>query len=145
MRGISPLIAAVILIALTMAIAGLMAAFATQITTSKIAESQAKSGCLGAIDLSSLSFQNTTISLKVTNQQERVNITGFVADIEYGDPLKSKAQSNIKMKDFNFSDPLPPNTADWFIYDTKDATVPKSIFVFGASCGRDFGTRLIVR
>ena len=59
MKGISPLIATVILIALTMAIAGIMAAFATQITSSKVADSQAKADCLGTIDLSSINFGNT--------------------------------------------------------------------------------------
>src|SRR3989338_3941431 len=40
LKGISPLVAAVILIAITMAIAGLMAAFATNITTSKLSEAK---------------------------------------------------------------------------------------------------------
>ena len=145
MKGISPLIAAVILIALTMAIAGIMAAFATQITTSKISESQAKANCLGSIDLSSATFQGSTLSIKVTNQQDRLNLTGFLADIEYGDPLKSKANSNINMKNYNFSDPLPPSNADWFIYNTQDTDTPKSIFIFASNCGREFGTRLIIR
>lgn len=145
MKGISPLIATVILIALTMAIAGIMAAFATQITSSRVAESQAKANCLGTLDLSSVSFQNTTLSVKVTNQNDKNNLTGFIADVEYNDPQKSKAKSNIQMKNYNFSDPLGASTSDWFIYDTADTTAPKSIFVFATSCGRDFGTRLILR
>ncbi len=145
MKGISPLIATVILIALTMAIAGIMAAFATQITTSRVAESQAKANCLGILDLSSVSFQNTTLSIKVTNQNDKQNLTGFLADIEYGDPQKSKSHSNIQMKNYNFSDPLQPSTTDWFIYNSGDTTTPKSIFVFATNCGRDFGTRLILR
>jgi flagellin-like protein len=144
-KGISPLIAAVILIALTMAIAGIMAAFATQITTSQIDKSQEKANCLGALDLSSSDFTDTNISVKVTNQAERENLTGFIADIEYSDPAKSKQHSNIQMKNFNFRDPLPANTADWFIYNTQDTTVPRSVFIFASNCGRDFGTRLVVR
>ena len=144
MKGISPLIATVILIALTMAIAGIMAAFATQITSSKITDSQAKANCLGTIDLSSINFANTTISVKVTNQNDKQNLTGLVSDIEYGDPQKSKGQTNIQMKNYNFSDPLKPSTSDWFIYNTADTTTPKSIFVFATSCGREFGTRLVL-
>lgn len=145
MRGISPLIATVILIALTMAIAGLMAAFATQITSTKISESQEKSGCLGALELSSISFQSTILSVKISNHHERMNVSGFIADVDYGDPEKSKAHLNLRMKDYNFTDPLMPGTSDWFIYNTSDTVVPKSVFVFATSCGRDFGTRLIVR
>lgn len=145
MKGISPLIAAVILIALTMAIAGLMAAFATQITTSKITESQEKSQCLGAIDVSSGSFQGTVLSVKVANQHERANISGFIADVEYGDPQKSRSHSNIRMKNYNFTDPLSPGASDWFIYDTRDTTLPRRVFIFGTSCGRDFGVPLLIR
>ncbi len=144
MKGISPLIATVILIALTMAIAGIMAAFATQITSGRIADSQAKADCLGTIDLSSINFANTTISVKVTNQNDKENLTGLMSDVEYGDPQKSKGHSNIQMKDYNFSDPLKPSTGDWFIYNTGDATTPKSIFIFATSCGREFGIRLFL-
>src|SRR3989338_298115 len=64
-KGISPLIAAVLLIAFTMAIAGIMATWATQFSTQKIEQSSAEAECIGVLDIGSLSYSNGTISVRV--------------------------------------------------------------------------------
>src|SRR3989344_7488969 len=87
-KGISPLIAAVLLIAFTMAIAGIMATWATQFSTQKIEQSSAEAECIGILDIGSLSFNNGVISVMVKNLADRINLTDMSAVVEYQDATK---------------------------------------------------------
>lgn len=143
-KGISPLIAAVLLIAFTMAIAGIMATWATSFSQQRLSTSEQKADCIGGLDLRGATFSNTTLSVQVVNLKTNLNMTGLVANVLYGDPLKSDAHSNIKMKDYNVSDPLPPGYSDWFIYNTNDPVKPLKIEAYATSCGPDFTVRLVI-
>ncbi|MDI6721713.1 MAG: hypothetical protein QMD85_04945 [Candidatus Aenigmarchaeota archaeon] len=135
-KGISPLIAAVLLIAFTMAIAGIMATWATQFSTQKIEQSSAEAECIGVLDIGSLSFSNTTISVRVKNLGDRMNLTDIKAVIEYTDAAKNK-QYNIK--DYNATDPLAPAGVTFFIVNTGEATKPYKIQVFSVNCKKNPG------
>ncbi len=130
MKGVSPLIASVLLIAVTMAIAGVMATWATSFTATKISESSAGADCIGALDISSLSFSNTTISLKIRNVAERINMTNLKASIDY-DGTQS---TDIDIKNYNASDPLPPGSATWLVYNTGSTTKPQKIEIRAGNC-----------
>ena len=130
-KGVSPLIAAVLLIAITMTIAGVMATWATTFTAGKVQEATAGADCIGAIDISSLGFSNTTISVKIRNLGERENLTNIKASVEYGDPTKNK---EINIRDYNASDPLAPGSSTWLIYDTGYAAKPKRLEVTTTTC-----------
>ncbi|MBI2578158.1 MAG: hypothetical protein HYW26_00450 [Candidatus Aenigmarchaeota archaeon] len=143
-KGVSPLIAAVLLIAFTMAIAGIMATWATTFSQQKLATSEEKSNCIGALDLSTAAFSDKIVSVQVKNLKTNLNLSSLTANVIFADPAKSKAHSNIAMKNFNVSDPMPPGFSDWFIYNTSDATKPLRIEVYAGNCGPDFTAKLSI-
>ncbi len=130
-KGVSPLIASVLLIAVTMAIAGVMATWATSFTSSKISETSSGAECIGAIDVSSLVFQNTTVSLKIRNVAERMNLTNIKASVEYTDSAMSK---EINIKDYNATDPLAPGSTTWLIYNTNSTLKPTKVDIIASNC-----------
>ena len=130
-KGVSPLIASVLLIAVTMAIAGVMATWATTFTSTKITETSAGADCIGAIDVSSLQFSNMTISLRIRNVAERLNLTNIKASIEYTDAAMSK---DIYIRDYNSTDPLQPGGTTWLIYNTGSTVRPNSIEIISGNC-----------
>ncbi len=135
MKGISPLIAAVLLIGFTMAIAGLMATWATQFSEGSLETAGSEASCIGALDLSSLSFNDGTVLVKISNKHSKLNLTGLTASLEYSNPVKSKLHENILLEDYNVSDPLTPARSSWFIYDTGDnSTAPVKITVVASNC-----------
>src|SRR3990167_6520497 len=106
-KGVSPLIATVLLIAVTMAIAGVMATWATTFTAGKVEEANIGAECIGAIDISSLSFSNTTVSIKIRNVADRINLTNIKASVEYSDATLNK---QVDIKNYNATDPISPGT-----------------------------------
>lgn len=131
MKGISPLIAAVLLIAVTMAIAGVMASWATTFSGGRLSSASTESECIGSLDISSLKFTDQNITLKVRNLGE-VNLTGLKANVEYDDVSKNKL--NIVVKDYGVPDPLTPTTTAFMVYDTNDDATPQSIEIIAESC-----------
>jgi len=130
-KGVSPLIATVLLIAVTMAIAGVMATWATTFTAGKVEEANVGADCIGAIDISSLAFSNTTVTLKIRNVAERINLTNIKASIEYGDFTKNK---QLNVVDYNVTDPLPPASTTWLVYNTASTTKPSKIEILASNC-----------
>lgn len=141
-KGVSPLIAAVLLIAFTMAIAGIMATWATTFSQQKLLTSEEKSNCIGALDLSSAAFSDKLVSVQVKNLKTNMNLSSLTANIIYSDPAKSKAHSNIAMKGYNVTDPMPPGFTDWFIYNSSEATKPVRIEAYAGNCGPDFTAKI---
>ncbi len=130
-KGISPLIAAVLLIAFTMAIAGIMATWATTFTRERLAGSTEEAECIGALDLSTLTFSNGTISVKIKNLGG-INLTNIKVTLEYSDPSKNKA--DIPIRDYNASDPLQPGSTTFLILNTGDPTKPKTLEGSASNC-----------
>lgn len=130
-KGVSPLIASVLLIAVTMAIAGVMATWATQFTSTKISETSSGADCIGALDLSSLVFQNTTVSLKIRNVAERMNLTNIKASLDYTNAAMSK---EINIKDYGATDPLSPGQSTWLVYDTNSTSRPTKVDIIASNC-----------
>ncbi len=133
-KGISPLIAAVLLIAFTMAIAGIMATWATQFSTQKIEQSSAEAECIGILDIGSLSFSNTTVSVRVKNLGDRINLTDITAVVEYSDASKNK---QYLIKNFNATDPLAPGGVTFFIVNTGETSKPSKIQLFSSNCKKN--------
>jgi flagellin-like protein len=131
LKGISPLIAAVLLIAITMALAGVMASWATQFSVSRLTKTDQETNCIGALDLSSLKFDNGTVTLKIRNIGD-INLTNMKANLEYGDATKNKL--DIKLKDYNVTDPLNPASTTFFIYSTGTTDKPDKIEVYSENC-----------
>ncbi|MBI2173506.1 MAG: hypothetical protein HYT73_04875 [Candidatus Aenigmarchaeota archaeon] len=133
-KGISPLIAAVLLIAFTMAIAGIMATWATQFSSQKIEQSSAEAECIGVLDIGSLSFSNTTISVRIKNLGDKLELTDMSAVVEYSDATKNK---QYDIKDYNATDPLTPGGVTFFIVNTGETAKPNKIQVFSGNCKKN--------
>jgi flagellin-like protein len=133
-KGISPLIASVLLIAFTMAIAGIMATWATTFSRERLGGASEESECIGALDLSNLAFNNGTLSVKIRDLSDKINLTDLAATIEYSDPSKNRA--NIDISDYNATDPLSPGSTTFFVFDTGDPTKPKTIEVSSRNCAK---------
>ncbi len=130
-KGISPLIAAVLLIAVTMAIAGIMASWATTFSTGRLTKTDQEANCIGALDISSLKFDNGTITLKIRNIGS-INMTMLKANIEYGDATKNKL--DILLKNQNVTDPLGPGSTSFLIYKSNETSTPDKIEIFSDNC-----------
>ena len=131
-KGISPLIAAVLLIAFTMAIAGIMATWATTFSREKLLGASEEAECIGAVDLSTLSFGNGTITVKIRNLSDKINLTDMKANVEYADVTKNKA--DVLLKNFNVTDPLSPGATTFLVYSTNEAAKPNTIEVIASNC-----------
>ena len=133
-KGVSPLIATVLLIAFTMVIAGIMAAWANTFSSQRLASATVTADCLGVLDLSSLSFNNGTIGIKIRNTSGYLNLTDLKATVEYGDVTKNKIYT---LKNYNVTDPLPPVTVTFFVVSTGDPTKPDKIEVVATNCPQE--------
>ena len=128
-KGISPLIAAVLLIAFTMAIAGIMASWATTFSSQKLGQAASEAGCIGALDMDTPSFTGTNLSIRIRNVNEKINLTDIRVSIIYSEPAKSNLHKDILAAAI-----LQPHETLWFINNTGDATKPGSVEVVAGNC-----------
>ena len=133
-KGISPILAAVLLIAFTVAIAGMVATWATTFTRERLADTSDEADCIGALDISNLAFSDKIVSAKIRNVGNRINLTNIKAILEYDDPTKNK---EYLIKDYNVMDPLPPAATSFLIINTSSAAKPKKIEVLASNCARE--------
>lgn len=129
-KGISPLIAAVLLVAFTMAIAGIMAAWATTFAQSRLTEA----GCALALRVLDLKFTTGNISVRVINENNNLNLTDLRFSILYSDSRKN--QENLFLKSYNGeADPLAPSERQTVIINTTDnSTEPTEIEIVAGNC-----------
>jgi len=129
-KGISPLIAAVLLVAFTMAIAGIMAAWATTFAQGRLTEAS----CALALRVLHLQFINGNVSVRVINENNNLNLTDLQFSLLYSDPHKNK--ENLLLKAYNAdSDPLAPSERQTVIVNTSDNTSePTEIEIVAGNC-----------
>jgi len=131
-KGISPLIASVLLIAFTMAIAGIMATWATTFSRARLADTDIEAECVGALDISQLVFNSDgTVSVKISNVSNRINLTGLKAIVEYEDTTRNK---QYPLANYNVSDPLTPASVAFFSVNTNSTDKPKQLEVMSSNC-----------
>ncbi len=130
-KGISPLVATVLLIGVTMALAGVMASWATQFSSTRLDRTNQDVQCIGALDISSLKFDSGVVTLKIRNIGD-INLTNLKANLEYATVSLNKA--DIILKNFNVTDPLNPASTTFLIYNTLESTKPDKIEVFAENC-----------
>lgn len=127
-KGISPLIAAVLLIAFTMAIAGIMATWATSFSSERLAGAQK---CVFALEILDLKFSNNNVSVRIGNNLKTDTLSGFMASIIYEDATKNK--ENIELSGYNLTS-LAPLERKTLIINTNDATRPSIFEVRSITC-----------
>lgn len=136
MKGVSPLIAAVLLIAFTMAIAGILATWATTFSRQRLSVATTEGECLGALDVSSVDFKDMHITFKIRNVAQ-INMTNLRATVEYESSSKNK---DYLLKDWGISDPLRPAVTQFADINTTDPAKPESIEIFSETCPRQTQT-----
>lgn len=129
LTGISPLIAAVLLIAFTMAIAGLMATWATSFSEQRL---QSARSCALALDVLDLDFNAGTITVRVVNNNNRENMTDLKASLIYDNPQKNK--DDLPLKDYSGKSQLGPTERMTVIIPTNDTARPRKIEVVSGTC-----------
>jgi FlaG/FlaF family flagellin (archaellin) len=128
-KGISPLIADTLLIALVIVIGALFYSWSSTLTRERI-EQLPSSACIGALDIGKPEFDNGTITMEVRNRG-RINLTGLKAYVVYANISKNK---EYVLSDYNFSDPLLPQKYETLTINTSETTKPESIEVVAANC-----------
>ena len=89
-KGISPLIAAVLLIAFTMAVAGILATWATQFVKTESEAAVEEQKCVGSLALDVPQFSNGNVSVTLSNLNGELNLSGLKAFLKYNDVSKNK-------------------------------------------------------
>ena len=133
-KGISPLIAAVLLIAFTLAIAGIMATWATTFVRQKTASISSQTECIGSLDAEIKSFNSATgvIGLVVRNLKTSINLTDITIGIEYSSAPYSRS---YKLKDLaGGKDPLGALEVSGVDITTTDTRCPDKIRVIASNC-----------
>jgi len=133
MKGISPLIAAVLLIVFTMAIAGILATWATQFATGQLEQST----CGLALTIENLRFESGTVIVAFRNNDPKVNLTGLSATLTYPD----LTTSNYFLNTYGANDPLPPLFSTTARINTTITTKPQKIMVVAQNCPKGSVTR----
>jgi flagellin-like protein len=127
MKGISPLIATVLLIAFTMTIAGLMAAWAQSWTGTRLSSTQ----CALSLTVEDLRFENNQIIVAIRNNNNKVNLTRLVGSVFYSDLTKNK---DYILKDYGASDPLAPLMGTTAVINTTNPAKPERIRIVAENC-----------
>ncbi len=126
-KGMSPMIAAVFLIVITIVIAGIISSFATTLTKQQL-ENTVDVECIGAIDISSLNFENGVISFKLKNLA-KIELENLKAVVEY---------SNItKNSQYDLLEKLSPGEIQFPVIDTGESDKPLKIEVISSTCPKN--------
>ncbi len=130
-KGISPLIAAVLLVAFTMAIAGIMAAWATTFAQGRLTEA----GCALSLRILDLKFSNGNVSVRLINENNNLNLTDLKASLVY-DGAPAKNMENLLLRGYNSeADPLAPSERQTIVINTTDnVTEPTKIEIVAGNC-----------
>ena len=142
MKGVSPLIAAVLLIAFTMAIAGILATWATTFSRQRLSIATTEGECLGALDVSSLNtyVEDVTNKIHITFKIRNVapiNMSNLRATVEYE---TSSLNKDYLLKDWGVEDPLRPAVTEFADVNTNGLTKPKTVEIFSETCPRQTQT-----
>lgn len=87
--------------------------------------------CIGALDLSNLQFSNGIVSLKITDNSNKIGLFELRAIIEYNDSSKNK---QYMLSQYGISDPLPATSTEFLLIDTNDMQKPYAIVVISSTC-----------
>lgn len=126
-KGISPLIAAVLLVAFTMAIAGIMAAWATQFSTNKLGSTD----CALALAIIDKDFSGSTLTVAFANRNDKLNLTDIKATVLYSNVSLAKTYT---LRLYGADDPLGPLSSTTATISTPSTAKPKSIELVAGNC-----------
>lgn len=128
-KGVSPLVAAVLLIALTMAIAGILATFATNISTTRLTEAKR---CSPGLSLLDLDFKNGNITVRMVNNNRNNAMEGINLFVVYEDKTKNKEK--LPLSAYAPKDSLAPLDRMTIVIPTNDTTRPERLEIVSTTC-----------
>ena len=127
-KGISDLMATVLLISIIVAIAIVMSGWSKFFSEEKLGTSSAGVECIGAIDLGPPLFVNTSINATISNVNNKISLNRIKAIVTYENSAEKTFSLNIT------NDTLKPGDKINLIIETNDTAKPKKIEVFAANC-----------
>lgn len=140
MKGVSPLIAAVMLIVFTVIIAGILATFATSFTRQQIATTGDEALCIGSLDMSSLRYNTDTkqLSFKLRNTVFGSNLTlrDFTVSVEFASPSENEVYTDADSDVTGLIDLRPSETIFVTIDIASKTSTPRSVEVLATNCPR---------
>jgi flagellin-like protein len=128
-KGISPLIAAVLLVAFTMAIAGIMAAWATTFSSERLTSAQQ---CVFALKILDVNYKGGVVTMRLENANPTVNMTGLKGSVVYED-ISNNLES-LSLSSYGAKDPLGTVETTTVTIDTGNNITPKKIEVVASNC-----------
>jgi flagellin-like protein len=138
-KGISPLIAAVLLVAFTMSVAGLMAAWGTTFTQTNLESLE----CSNALEISSADFENQNITLRLRNKDAGTVITNMTMSVIYKDVSNNSEDVHITNPAYTTSDirvvvaaayDFNASTATTTKVDTFNTIKPENVEITYSGC-----------
>ncbi len=126
-KGISELIATVLLIAVAVIVAMVMLNWSNFFSENRLDESRIGIRCMDAIDLSQPLFSNTTINVTISNTNNRISLMGLKARITYENDIE-RVFGNLTNSSI-----MPREVANVLI-DTGNAEKPIKIEVTASNC-----------
>jgi flagellin-like protein len=132
-KGISPLIASVVLIAVTLAIAGILTTWSVSFVGSKTSEVTEKAECGGAleIDRDFIKLSGSNLTFAVRNTKASLNLTNVVVYFKYADGFQS---SFALASCCNFPKDLIPLGIQTVTVPTGKAEKPERIEAIASNC-----------
>lgn len=126
-KGISDLIATVLLIAVAVVVAMAILNWSNFFSENRLDESRTDIRCMDAIDLSQPLFSNTTINVTVSNTNNRISLLGLKARVTYANDIERVFENLTNAS-------LKPREVANVLIDTGSAEKPKKIEVTASNC-----------
>jgi len=134
MKGISPLIAAVLLIVFTILIAGILANFATTLSREQLNQASEDASCIGAIDVDSLRVVGTDISFRIRNiAAKNITLTGITVAVDFTNVAENKVYNSDDDADLTS---LYQGETSFITIDITGKSSPTRIEVVASNCLR---------
>ena len=127
-KGVSPLIAAVVLIAFTISIAFIVANWATSFVGSQTEAISSEAQCIGALYAEIPVIVGNQVSVRVSNFNPKINLTDLKISVTYSDPSE-----NIDTVASTVTN-LGPGDTKTITHDTTKSIKPVSVRVTASNC-----------
>ncbi len=135
MKGISPLIASVVLIAVTLAIAGILTTWSVQFVGQKGSNILKQADCLGALEVDQdyirFNAQSQNLAFIMRNTKNNIELTGLQAILIYPD---ADVKQYFLSQCCSLQEPIPALGVASVSIPTNKTIKPDKIDILAANC-----------
>ncbi|MFH1630883.1 MAG: archaellin/type IV pilin N-terminal domain-containing protein [Candidatus Aenigmatarchaeota archaeon] len=131
-KGISTLIAAVVLIAVTLAMAGFLSVWALQTVQKQTGQISYRADCIGAVQLAGLNYNSGTgnVSFTIWNTRSSITLAGVNALVSFSDG----SLAPYELKNYGLATSLNTTPVSVTI-DVGTVRTPTKLTIIIAACG----------